>query len=221
MNKIKILKYLQHFKFSRLIYYKVRHKKYLNFSNLNLNENSLVLDFGANIGEISQYLVDLYNCEIHSYEPNKHAFKILDNRLKNIKKIKCYNKAVSIDNGVGNLYHHKLNRKNPIAFSTGSSLLKNKENVDSNNYDIIEKCSVKDILDQFKMIDLIKIDIEGFEYEILPTIIDNKNKIKKVICELHGNPEYSKSKFLNKEYSEFIKKLYKIDPQKKWFLHHF
>ena len=40
--------------------------------------------------------------------------------------------------------------------------------------------------------DVIKIDIEGSEYKILPELIKNKNKIKKVLCEMHGNPDGKK-----------------------------
>lgn len=76
------------------------------------------------------------------------------------------------------------------------------------------------MLNKFNIIDLIKIDIEGYEYEILPFILKNKNKIKKVICELHGNPAKRKNIFLAKKYLQFIKKLKKIDPKKKWFVYH-
>ena len=32
-----------------------------------LNSNSIVLDFGANIGDVSQYLNDMFNCKIYCY----------------------------------------------------------------------------------------------------------------------------------------------------------
>ena len=79
--------------------------------------------------------------------------------------------------------------------------------------------SIREILNQFDYFDLIKIDIEGYEYNILPEIINNKNKIGKVICELHGSSS-RKNKFLNNKYSNFIKILNDIDPEKKWFKYH-
>ena len=39
---------------------------------------------------------------------------------------------------------------------------------------------IKEILETFK-IDLIKIDIEGSEYDILPQLIKNRSKIKMVL----------------------------------------
>ncbi len=52
---------------------------------------------------------------------------------------------------------------------------------------VVKSLHIKEILDKFKFIDCIKIDIECHEYEILPYIFKNRKKIKKVICELHGN----------------------------------
>ena len=79
--------------------------------------------------------------------------------------------------------------------------------------------SIREILNKFDFINLIKIDIEGYEYNILPEIIKNKNKIGKVICELHGSSS-RKNKFLKNEYLNFIKILNDIDPEKKWFKYH-
>ena len=222
MKYSSLVNYLKKFKYFRLIYYKfLRFKEYKNFYNLNLNENSLVLDFGANIGEITQCLLDLYNCKIYCYEPNNYAFQILKNRFKENKKVIIFNKAVGKDDGKDYLYYHDLHDENPVKYSTGSSLLREKENVNSDNCKLTEIISIDNILNQFKNIDLIKIDIEGYEYEILPNIIKNKNKIKKVICELHGSPEKQKLKFLNNSYLETIKKLNEIDPNKDWFLQHY
>ena len=47
-----------------------------------------------------------------------------------------------------------------------------------------------------------------------------QDKIKKVICELHGNPQKPKHKFLNNNYLNFVKKLKIIDPEEKWFFYH-
>jgi hypothetical protein len=55
-NLNKKLNYFTICKFFRLIYYKFKQEKYKNFYNLKLNKDSLVLDFGANVGEISQFL---------------------------------------------------------------------------------------------------------------------------------------------------------------------
>ena len=201
------------------IYRFIHYERYKNFLNLKLDKNSVVLDFGANIGEITQCILDLYNCKIYCYEPNNYAFKKLKKKFENNKKIILYNKAVGDKNGRANLYYHKLHDENPIKFSTGSSLLEQKENIEKNYSQNTETVSIKDILNHFDFINLIKIDIEGYEYNILPEIIENRNKIDNVFCELHGSQE-RKNKFLNYKYLEIIKILNDIDPDKKWFKYH-
>ena len=215
-----LIKFLYKIKLIRIILYKfIQKKKYKNFIGLKLNQNSVVLDFGANVGDISQCIWDLYNCNIYSYEPNNNAFKILKKRFNNNEKIILINKSVGDKNEETKLYYHKLNDENRLKFSTGSSLLEHKENVDKKNYQTTVMVSIKEILDQFDYIDLIKIDIEGYEYNILPEITKNKNKIGKVICELHGSSA-RKNKFLNNKYIEIVNILNDIDKENKWFKYH-
>ncbi len=222
MEFIKKYKYLLfNLKFLRLIYYKLYKSKFKNFNHLVLNTNSIVLDFGANFGEISHYLYDNYKCNIDCYEPNKYAFYILNNFFKNNEKIKCFNIAVSTNDGIAKLYYHKLNLDNPLRYSTASSLLKEKDNLNFENFDEVKTYSIKKIINQFSNIDLIKIDIEGYEYEILPVIFENKKKIKKVVCELHGDPGKIKNNFLNQKYKKLIEKINIIDPKREWFIFHY
>jgi len=219
-NTNRLTKLFLKLKLIRIFLYKfLQKKKYRNFIGLKINQNSVVLDIGANVGDISQCILDLYNPYIYCYEPNNDAFKVLKNRFNNFEKIIPINKSVTDKNGKGVLYYHILNNENPVKFSTGSSLLEQKENVDKKNYQITEMLSIREILNQFDFIDLIKIDIEGYEYNIFPEIIKNKNKIGKVICELHGSSS-RKNKFLNNKYLNFIKILNDIDPEKKWFKYH-
>ncbi len=220
-QKNTLITFLYSIKLIRIFLYKfIQFKKYKSFLDLKLDQNSVVLDFGANVGDISQCILDLYNCNIYCYEPNNNAFKVLAKRFKHHKKIVLINKAVGDKNEKANLYYHKLHYENPLKFSTGSSLIGQKENIVKNNYQITEIVSIIDILNQFNYINLIKIDIEGYEYNIFPEIIENKNKIEKVICELHGSSE-RKNKFLNNKYLKFIKILNDIDPKKKWFKSHY
>ena len=207
-------------KLIRIFLYKfLQKKKYRNFIGLKIDQNSVVLDIGANVGDISECILDLYNPNIYCYEPNNDAFKVLKKRFKNFEKIIPINKSVGDKNEKAKLYYHISNNENPLKFSTGSSLLEQKGNVDKKNYQITEMISIREILNKFDFINLIKIDIEGYEYNILPEIIKNKNKIGKVICELHGSSS-RKNKFLKNEYLNFIKILNDIDPEKKWFKYH-
>jgi len=213
-------KYLKSFKFIRMINYKIN-KNFTNFNKLNLSKDSVVIDIGANIGLITQLIEDKYDCHIDCYEPNHYAFQVLQNKFKNNKKINCYYNAVTEKGGEAKIYYHKNSKIDPLKWSVGTSLLKNKSNVDPLNFLIIKTISISNIIEKYKVIDLIKIDIEGYEYNILSEIIKNKNKIKKVICELHGNPITNKNQFLNKNYEELITKLKERQLYNDWFVEHF
>ena len=215
-----LIKLFLKIKLIRIFLYKfLQKKKYRNFIDLKIDQKSVVLDIGANVGDISQCILDLYNPNIYCYEPNNNAFKVLKKRFNNFEKIIPINKSIGDKNEKVKLYYHNLYHENPLKFSTGSSVLEQKDNVGKKNYQITEMVSIKEILNQFDYINLIKIDIEGYEYNILPEIINNKNKIGKVICELHGSSS-RKHKFLKNEYLNFIKILNDIDPKKKWFKYH-
>ena len=211
---------LRKFKFFRLINYKINNN-YKNFKNLELNKESLVIDIGANIGLIAQVFVDKYNCNIEAYEPNKFAFKELKKRFRDNKKVKCYKLAVTEDGLKKKLFFHKKYKTDPTKYSTATSFLSKKENVNNKEFSIIKTISINSIMSKFKYIDLIKIDIEGYEYKILPYIINNKKNIKKVICELHGKPKSGKNLFLSKDYLELIYNLKKNKLYNSWFLEHF
>ena len=85
------------------------------------------------------------------------------------------------------------------------------------------KClHINEVLDKFKFIDCIKIDIEGHEYKILPFLIENRNKIKKVICELHGNSVNTKGEiknaYLKSQYDNIISILKEKNLYNNWFI---
>ena len=214
------------FKFIRILIYSIKNK-YKIFQKFNLNKNSLIIDIGANQGEVSQYFLDQFSCKIEAYEPNPHAFEKLSNRFRYNNNVKCYNKGVSTNHSNRKLYHHKDYDINNLVYSHASSFLNNKENVDVNNYTLVETISINYLLDKHKFIDLIKIDIEGYEYKILPDLIKNKNKIKYVLCELHGNPKNlslkgnMKNSFLENEYFTLQKTLNNEKLLNSWFYEYY
>ena len=218
---IEIIKnYLRKFTFFRLVNYKINNN-YKNFRNLGLNQESLVIDIGANIGLITQVFVDLYNCNIEAYEPNKFAFKELKKKFLSNKKVKCYKLAVTENGLKKKIFFHKKSKIDPTKYSTATSLLPEKENVNNKDFCLIKTISISSIMAKFKYIDLIKIDVEGYEYKILPYLIKNKKNIKKVISELHGNPKLNKNFFLRKNYFKLINKLKKEKLYNSWLLEHF
>ncbi len=162
------------------------------FNNIigSLNKDSVVLDIGANIGNVSNFILEKTNSRILAFEPNKLCCEIMKRRFVDDIRIKIYNIAISNFSGLSNFYlHEKSNGIEDFDFIESSSLKHNKDNVSKENSIEINVVHISEILSKFSKIDLIKIDVEGSEYEIIPFLISEKNKIKNVLCELHGNPK--------------------------------
>ena len=187
-----------------------------NFSNL--NEKSTVLDIGANIGDITNTIFEKYRCNIHAYEPNIACYNYMKKRFINNSKIKLHNYAVSNFSGYDFLYFHFKSKG-----VNDTRLRKEKDNIDVNKRVRVKIVDIKEIIDSFNNIDLIKIDVEGSEYKIIPEILNNRNRIKTVICEMHGNPMgkkingQHKNKNFTKEYEDLISELKKQGLYNNWF----
>lgn len=200
-------KIIFYFKSFRLIIYKVRpqYKKFHIFDNL--KKESIFIDLGANVGEVSSFINDVYGCQIYCFEAHPLAYKILRKRFINFKNIFTNNLAVVNDPKKKEIklyytrtFFHSKDVRNTIAASIYNYSKK------FNEYSLIRTIQIKEILNKYKKIDCIKIDIEGAEYDILPLLIDNHLKIGRVICELHGkreNAEFEEKKiYINQLISE-------------------
>lgn len=199
--------------FRRFFFYKLKRykQKLISLDNLNLNQSSIILDIGSNNGVVTQYLYDKYSCSIHSFEPNPYCYLVQKNIFSRISKIKIINKAVSKSNKKQKLYLHQFSTHiNNINFSESSSLEKKKSNISYKNFIFVNSVSIKSLFKKFKYVDFIKIDIEGHEYKILPSIIKNIDKIGKIFCEMHGRDHRIEFKnefnFWDKKIKKYLKK---------------
>ena len=204
-------------------------KHYQRLLNLeHINNNSIILDIGANIGDVTDVIMKNYNPNIFCYEPNISCYNYMLKRFKKNSKIKIFNVAVSNFSGKTFLYFHNKST-NISEFNERSSLKKEKDGLDINKKIEVNCINIKEILEKHNQIDLIKIDIEGSEYEVMPEIIKNKNKIKMVLCETHGNPHGKKipsvdgsklvvkNKIWIKDYTKLISELKEMNLYGNWF----
>lgn len=175
----------------RTRWYKDNGDKNLRF-NYSLNENSIVFDVGGYCGDFSNYIKKKFNCFIYIFEPNQRYYTILVDRFKGDKKIKCFNYALSNANGNSHLSNNK----------EASSIIKNIKIID---YQIVKVRNFFEVFNKLKIkkIDLIKINIEGSEFNLLMHII-RKNlikKIKNIQVQFHHfvfNAERKRNKIINK-----------------------
>lgn len=154
---------------------------------LQLNKNSICIDCGANIGRVTEIFANT-GAEVFSFEPNPFAFKILSKKFENNSKVNCFQKAVLNKETKVNLYMHQYNKEDNIFWSQGSSIYKTKNDVNINDFIEVETVDlIKFIKNLNKEIDILKLDIEGCEYDVLLSIINENlhNKIKHILVETH------------------------------------
>jgi FkbM family methyltransferase len=146
-----------------VFFFGAHEKEQLEFSK-KFVRNKIVVDCGANFGNHSLYY-SLFAKTVISIEPDIVALEKLEQKLKlnSIKNVICLNCGVGSENLV----------KTPFYCATGdnlgvSSFIKNfsHQNLTSIN---VSLRTLDSILSELKIIqcDFIKIDVEGFDYEVL------------------------------------------------------
>ncbi|HXY18116.1 MAG TPA: FkbM family methyltransferase [Candidatus Nitrosopolaris sp.] len=122
-----------------------------------LNKSSLVYDVGGYLGEWAQPIYKRYGCRIEVFEPVASFANKIEKKFKNSRKVKVYN------------------------FGLGASDRKTKINLEGASSSTLKSTSVKEtiqivaadkIIKVTDRIDLMKINIEGGEYELLEHLIE-------------------------------------------------
>ncbi len=142
--------------------------------NYNLNENSIVFDMGGYKGEWTQKIFEKYKSNIFIFEPVDEFYNIICKTIKGNQKIQPFKY------GLGS-----KDEDLEISITHDSSSVFNKEGS-------LEKISIKSFKDFFESnkisnIDLIKINIEGGEYDLLEHIISEglQTNIKNIQVQFH------------------------------------
>jgi FkbM family methyltransferase len=139
-----------------------------------LDSNSLVFDLGGYKGQWTSDIFSIYQCKIKVFEPVKIFFNRIEIRFKKNKNIDVYNF------GLG-----KENKDTYISIKKDSSSIYKKDGIK-------EKIVIKKAIDFFeenniKEINLMKINIEGSEYDLLDHLIATGliNRINNIQVQFH------------------------------------
>jgi FkbM family methyltransferase len=153
-----------------------------------IDSSSLIIDCGANVGDISALFL-AKGARVIAFEPDPLAFNLLKSRFDGLKNMTCIQSAVSDRDGKAQLYFHK-NRAltSDKEFTVCSSLIAKKINVDELSgaeVNVLDLC--KFILDLDQRVDILKLDVEGEEIAILKKLISAKlyEKIGLILVETH------------------------------------
>ena len=115
-------------------------KIYINDLNkIEINSGDLVIDCGANLGTVTDYFVSR-GAKVIAFEPNEYAYTLLEKKFRDNPNVTTIKKGVAGIKYTGKvkLYLHEESIKDQILYSSGSSILKDKNNVNENDFQIIE-----------------------------------------------------------------------------------
>jgi|TARA_B100001093_G_scaffold422076_1_gene414551 FkbM family methyltransferase len=174
----------------------IHQKRILRYLKKNLNNIDIFFDVGSHKGTYTDLILKNFKTKkIFMFEPQIKIFKFIKNKYKNIRTIKLFNKAVSNDENVKNIYINQhdltssltlLNKKNSYlnykAFLFGSSVEKMIKKTHK-----IQTIKLKNIIanSNFKKIDLIKIDTEGHELQVILGIGKYIKNVNCILIEFH------------------------------------
>lgn len=151
-------------------------QNFYGLENIQLSPNDTVIDIGANVGIFSIYVKKKFGCKVIAFEPvpmNFEQFKknILLNGLS-LDDIELHNVAITdVEGG-------EIKIGTPLYNTGGSSTFHHNDSMAICKTETIDKYITKDCK-------YLKIDCEGGEYAIIPTILDQINQFSYIGIEYH------------------------------------
>ena len=132
--------------------------------NYLLNKESLVFDVGGYAGEWAEKIYSKYECKIFIFEPVSYCFNQIDNKFKNNEKIKVFNFGLS----------NRSYETNIHVDNASSSLYSESEKTEK-----IKLIDINDFITENNIdkIDLLKINIEGAEFDLLDHMINSGSHV--------------------------------------------
>lgn len=153
-----------------------------------LNKGDIFIDCGANIGQETIPAAQK-GAIVYAFEPNIHAYNALVEATKDFSDVYCFNQGVLDKNDTMKLYYHESSDADEVMWSTGSSLVKEKKNVSKEKFIEVEVIDLVEFIEKLdKDIKILKIDVEGAEYDILEKLITSPvlSRIGQVLVETHA-----------------------------------
>lgn len=140
-----------------------------------LNKDSVVIDCGANVGDITAKFARK-GALVHAFEPDPLAFEALKKKFSHSSNVVLHNLGVWDKDADITLYAHKDqdSEDKKEAFTVSSSIVDTKVNIDKDRGQTIHVIDLSRFIQDFgRPIDIIKLDVEGAETAILRKILQD------------------------------------------------
>ena len=149
--------------------------------NYELDENSVVFDLGGYEGLFTSNIYKIFRCNTYIFEPSDRFCSRIKTRFTGKDKVRIFNYGLSGKNEMLTLVH-----ANDSSYILESREQKSVGNAYLENVELKSFKEVYQTLD-VDIIDLMKINIEGGEYELLEHILDVGlvSKIKNLQIQFH------------------------------------
>lgn len=182
------------------------------FNHLEKIKIYTMIDVGAHKGEFISFANSLKSVKkIYAFEPQQKIFNILNQKFKKKKKIKFYNLALDKRKRCKIIYINNLSststlssfNKNSYYLKLKNILTRMKKNYSQRikiNTDTLDNILIKNKLKNC----LLKIDVEGFELNVLKGSIKKLKEIDFVLIENQFGKHYENADF--KKVDNFLKK---------------
>ena len=147
---------------------------------INRSAGMICIDLGAHFGKYTRAMA-LGAKQVIAFEPDPWAHEVLQKNVRDFENVKIENAAAGTCSRTVHLYRHARFDDDPAKYSRSSSVVSNKINVtresaiEVNQIDFIEYVS-----DLNEEIGVLKIDIEGAEVELLESLLDQPDILKRI-----------------------------------------
>lgn len=141
-------------------WFKIEGDYFLRLDYPKIEKSDLVFDIGGYKGQFASDIYSKYNCYIYIFEPVKEFYNIIEERFSMNKNIKVFPIGLGGDSQIQKIYHH----------DNGTSIFR-----PSKQFEEIKIQSISEFVfkNDIKRVSLIKINIEGSEYDLLENLISN------------------------------------------------
>ena len=168
-------------------------------------------DFGLFTGRELKHISDLLSNITDDFEC--YGFEACHNYYKNCEKILGGNKIKIIHGAISNEHNKSINLYYAKTNNLGHSIHNTKNNINTKKYEVVNSILFSTWLKENKIdlensFNIIKINIEGAEWELINDVIDNNlNQYIHVWCGDSGNDVAKIKKFVEEKIVEKFQKL--------------